>query len=94
MSANYLDDCSVCVFLKWFTLLRPQRYNIFLNCTNKNAICAILHKENMAKLSNSLREDCSRCRIVAVSLPYLSGNIQGNYIGKHTECVKSLYTQL
>ena len=54
----------------------------------------------MAKSTVSLGEDCSRCRAVAVSLPYLSGNIQGSYIGKHTEfcqiplhsIVKFLYT--
>ena len=51
-------------------------------------------KKAWLKSTVSLREDCSRCRAVAVSLPYLSGNIQGSYIGKHTECVKSLYTQL
>ena len=51
-------------------------------------------KKAWLKSTVSLREDCSRCRAVAVSLPYLSGNIQGSYIGKHTECVKFLYTQL
>ena len=39
-------------------------------------------KKAWLKSTVSLREDCSRCRAVAVPLPYLSENKQGSYIGK------------